>query len=349
MPGTSDRQFRQVRVFLCVWLAVAATTLAWYYGGLRVPSENSDFFQLWGAARAILAGKHPYAVVGPGLEYEWRVPLAYPPPALVLALPFTLLSLRLADALFVGFGTLALAWVLTRKRVDNPQLLVFASATFLFALQRSQWSPILIAATFFAPLAPLFVCKPTVALALLAAYPRVRTILVTAITGIASIALLPWTWWRGWLDVLPQVGGYMTPLVMRFSIGGPLILLGLLRWRRPEARLLVALACIPLTPLPYEALPLFLVTTTIWESATLVVLSIVVVVLMKMHGGFAGLSDYLDTYARVMFWGLYLPCLGVVLARPNISPTAAPRIIDVRGLRAAQTVERPRSETDNAK
>jgi hypothetical protein len=45
------------------------------------------------------------------------------------------------------------------------------------------------------------------------------------------------------------------------------------KWRRPEARLLAALACIPQTPVLYEVVPLFLLVRTFREAAVLVVLT----------------------------------------------------------------------------
>jgi hypothetical protein len=59
-----------------------------------------------------------------------------------------------------------------------------------------------------------------------------------------------------------------------FQAGGFVALLGLFRWRRPEARLLVALACVPQTMLLYEALPPFLIPRTIGEVVVLLVASV---------------------------------------------------------------------------
>jgi hypothetical protein len=42
------------------------------------------------------------------------------------------------------------------------------------------------------------------------------------------------------------------------------------RRRRPEARLLAALVCVPITLMPYEAVPIFLIPRICWEAATLV-------------------------------------------------------------------------------
>ena len=48
--------------------------------------------------------------------------------------------------------------------------------------------------------------------------------------------------------------------------GGVLVLLALLKWKRADARLLLALACVPHTTVPYETIPLFLIPQT-WRQA----------------------------------------------------------------------------------
>ena len=66
-----------------------------------------------------------------------------------------------------------------------------------------------------------------------------------------------------WLPNLREAPNAISALTLR---GGALVLLALLKWRRPEARLLAATACVPHTLLPDETLPLFLVPQT-WLEA----------------------------------------------------------------------------------
>ena len=73
----------------------------------------------------------------------------------------------------------------------------------------------------------------------------------------------------------------MMPIAAR--PGGFLLFLALIRWRKPEARLLAAMACVPQTLGLYETLPLFLIPRTRWQGYAL-----------------AGLS-YLAAFAQVAF------------------------------------------------
>lgn len=62
------------------------------------------------------------------------------------------------------------------------------------------------------------------------------------------------------------------------------MLIALLRWREPMARLAVAWACMPQTPIPYEAVPLFLIPRTWTESSVLAGLTMLVRELHRLGG-----------------------------------------------------------------
>lgn len=100
--------------------------------------------------------------------------------------------------------------------------------------------------------------------------------------------------------------------------GGPFVLLALLKWRRPEARLLAALACIPQTPNLYEAIPLFLLVTTLAEGIGLSALCAVVYFgVQRRPGEYGDLPTYLLAVQQWMVYALYLPCTLLVLRRAN--------------------------------
>jgi hypothetical protein len=103
--------------------------------------------------------------------------------------------------------------------------------------------------------------------------------------------------------------------------GGPLILLALLKWRRADARLLVALACVPQTPVLYEVVPLFLLVRTFKEAALLVVLTGVVGALVNRIAQGADYNTWMAINGQWMVWLVYLPCTAIVLRRPNEGPT----------------------------
>lgn len=311
------------RLVLALAVTVVTGFLAWH--AQASVFAGTDFPQAWHAARGWLAGGNPYVVVGPQGSFKWPFPLLYPFTAVLLVSPFTALPLRLACAAFVAVGSGALAWHLVDERArPTAAWWVFVSACFAYVIRTAQWSPLVTAAALSTHAGWMLAAKPSLGLALWAAYPRLRTLLLGAAFVAASVVLLP-SWPRQWIATLPSAY-HMTAPVTYVTAGGPLILLALLRWRRPEARLIVALGCIPHTTMLYEAVPLFLVAVRWWEGLALCVLSWVC---MYHHL----VPDYLDRM-HLMAWRmtllLYLPCVAMVLRRPNVWP---PLDIDARSNR----------------
>jgi hypothetical protein len=314
LHAPADRDVRARRLILATVVAIAAGVLS-YQNTVAHPGDlPPDFGQAWGAARAWVHGTDPYAAVGPHRFFEWRYPLLYPLPAVVVALPFSFLPLAWAAALFVALSTWAFVWAVTRRRLFNPTLCVFGSLAFLYVIQTAQWSPLIVASILLPWLAPLWVCKPTIGAALLVAYPRRRTVMAGAVFALATVLLLP-SWPREWRAAL-EAAPHVRPLVVQ-TLVGPLVLLALLRWRRSDARLLVALACVPQTPLLYETVPLFLIARTYLEGATLAVLTFVAWILWQRAGPFASYGDAMSMSGRFIVWCVYLPCTLMVLRRPN--------------------------------
>lgn len=313
---------RVERCLVVLTVAAFAGRLALIEAAVR--PRPSDFGQTWAAARFLLEGINPYDAIGPQGLFSFPFPLLYPLTAVLMAVPLAALPANAADAAFMALSSAALAWALTRKTARNPQLLVFASVAFLTAIGNVQWSPLMTAAGLLPAIGFLLACKPTIGLALLAAYPSWRSIVTAGVFAVATIAI--WPWWPGsWLRLLPAQTHIMAPVTLW---GGPLVLLGLLKWRRPEARLLVAFACVPHTVVLYETIPLFLVAQTWLEGAILALLTPLVWYLQEYVGG---------PYSTYESWSLargqwqvllfYLPCLLMVLRRPNVGPS-----LDLTGL-----------------
>jgi hypothetical protein len=107
--------------------------------------------------------------------------------------------------------------------------------------------------------------------------------------------------------------------------GGPLLLVALVRWRRPEARLLVALACTPLTPTFYDPVLLYLVTRSFREALTLTVCTFVLFFIVAFNSPLPTAAAWGDLVATASIWVIYLPCLVMVLLRPNEAPAPAER------------------------
>ena len=291
-------------------------------------SEPSDFQQPWAAARLLAQGKNPYELIGPGRPFEHRWPLVYPATAAVASMPFAWASPRVADALFIGFGAAVLAWALTRHTLANPQLWVFASFPMMVSAQTVQWSPLLTAAAVTPALGFLFAAKPSIGLAILTAYPSHAAIY--GATAFSLLTILIWPFWvPAWLTNLPSLTHMIAPIT---CWGGPLILLALLKWRRPEARLLVALACMPQTPVLYEVVPLFLLVRNLREAALLIVLTGVMGRIVVATLSATPYNAWMAGNAQWMVWLVYLPCTALMLFRPNEGLT-----FDWRAIRA--TVE----------
>ena len=221
---------------------------------LLPPPSASDFDQLWVAARAFAAGRDPYAAV---IAWGHPFPLFYPLPAVLLALPFAWLPVAAARAVWAGLGAAALTAAAFRYRRGLGTVLL--GAGFLNALVLSQWSPLLTAAVALPWLSLTWVAKPSVGLAYFIAYPSRRAAWLCG--GLLALSLALWPRWPlAWLAALHT--SFQAPLVLQR--GGFVLLLALVRWRRPEARLLAALACVPQTISLYETVPLWLIPRNRW-------------------------------------------------------------------------------------
>jgi hypothetical protein len=276
-------------------------------------SEPSDLWHLWTAARAWLRGGNPYLIPSP---FAWsHHHLLYPFPAVLLTVPFALLPMRWADPVFVAIGCGALAFGLTRDRWRSGPVWVFASLAIFYVYQTSQWSPLLVAGVLFPPLGFVVAAKPTIGLALLAARPsRLAVGASGALLAISVIVYPRWPldWWLA-LQTVPPV---VTAPLMR--LGGVGVLAAATRWRRADARLLLAMACIPHTPLLYEAVPLFLIAQTLEQGAVLAGLTVIVKLSQVAFGSFADAPEAFAMSGRLMVLCLYLPCTVMVCRRPNV-------------------------------
>jgi len=291
---------------------------------LREPTPR-DFAQVWFAARCILHGVNPYQAVGPGLAFDWPFPLLYPLPAAVIAIPFAPLAENAATVLFMMLGGFAFAWALMEHGYGT--LFAFASMPVHAAGESSQWSPLLSASMVVAPLGLLAVAKPSVGAALFVARPTRWFIFGGVLFGAIAFALEP-RWVVDWIDAIRRDNAIWAPTVpYRAPItffGGPLALLALLRWRRPEARLIAAMVCVPQTLVLYEAVPLMLVPRTFWEAATLTATSYLGHWWVRWH--LPPVYHERLSYALVgqaMIWSLYLPATIMVLRRRNVNADAA--------------------------
>jgi hypothetical protein len=292
--------------------ACAAYVLAHSYAN---PDFTSDFDQVWAGARALWQRKNPYDVIGPGREFGWRWPLYYPMPALVAAAPLGLLPVLAARAVFAGGSAGLLAWAITRN--GWSRLPIFLSVSFMVTMELGQWSALYAAAFFIPALGAIGIAKPNFA-AVLAAGAHQRTSLVWLAGG--TIALLAISqilqpgWHDSWLANL-RAADHFKPHVLRPL--GFLLLLAALKWRRPEARWLLALAVIPQAPSFYDQLLLAVICLTSREA---LIFAASTVVLFFYVGFNTPQPDY-ESWGRLVgngtLWICYFPALVMVLRRPN--------------------------------
>jgi hypothetical protein len=300
-------------------VAVGIGTIAALYQlrlSFLMPHFGTDFDPIRLGARLLWRGESPYQI-GPGARYYWNFPLLYPMPAVLLAALLNGVDLIAERATFVFVAASTLAYVCTRRQWWP--LLAFASASFLHAASFAQWSPLLLAAWYAPALAFVLMAKPNVGGAVLAGAES-RKALAVSVAGCAIILSLSFvvrpTWFGEWLNSI-RGQEHIRPFILSW-LGAPL-LLAALRWRRPEARLLLALAILPQNPTIYDALLLFAVADTPRQALLLATLSWFV---EPLHDAFHPGSTFASgahAWAMALLALMYLPALVMVLRRPNVA------------------------------
>ncbi|HEV7991314.1 MAG TPA: hypothetical protein VGP25_05780 [Gemmatimonadaceae bacterium] len=310
-----------LRVLVCLLLALFWGYFAYFT--TRTQGVHRDFGQMWFAARTLLHGGDPYAAIGPGRAFEWSWPWYYPLPAALVALPVAPLSEPAAVGVMVFVSVALFAWALTAR--GTAPLLAFGSFCMWHALYLAQWSPLLAAAVVITPLSAILVAKPTIGAAIFAARPSWWAVAGAIVLLSVAFVVQP-HWVQEWRSALARgvvEGGKVTshapPILYP---GGVIVLVALSRWRRRDARLLVALACVPQTTFPYEGVPLFLIPEGWIESGVLMASSWVMRAwVVHLHG--PSPAQTVTHYGQAFLVFLYLPALVMVLRRPNEGPAPA--------------------------
>lgn len=271
----------------------------------------TDFEFWWRATRAVQAGLNPYAFQ-PGAP-GWGIPdwLYYPGPALVLTWPFAKLALPVAFALWSGLGFGALAWALARA--GRPLLPVLLSASALVALRVGQWAPWLAAALLVPALGFVTPAKPSLGAAVFGAAPSRAALIGGGVLTLVSLWLVP-GWPAGWLANLSHLTPHPAPITTWIA---PLLLLALLRWRQPEARLLFLYGCVPQLLLFADQLPLLLVARGRVQSVLLSAAAWLGA-LLWLRSVPLWAHTYVQTAQPYVLVSVYIPALAMVLARPNV-------------------------------
>jgi hypothetical protein len=317
-PWGSNNPSRRQRIIVALLIALIAGGSLFFHD-IRFGGDIHDFSQALFGARALMHGADPYVLVGRGRVFESRWPVMYPATAFAAAIPLTLFTDGVASVVFVAISAFLLAYGSTRS--SWHRLPMFASVAFISSVQMAQWS-ILMTAIFFIPQLAAFVAvKPQSALPILIASPtrgRISFSLVGAVLLLAVSLLLYPGWLEEWWAIIRHGEQFSPPLLRQ---GGFLLLLTLLRWRRPEARFVLFMACMPQSWAWYNALSLLAIPATYREACVLSLLSSV---------GGLGASYFIrdSSPASYAAWGAalvafaYLPATIAVLRRPNVRARA---------------------------
>ena len=294
------------RILLVVGIAAALGAFA----GWTHVSLESDFTKIHQAALVWRNGGDPYAIT------SGSFPFMYPFTAVLFGLPFTFLPLP--DVWFVAFGVGLFVWGITSDRRWRFVWLSFLTPALITTVRMSQWSALLMGAALTPAWGFLLACKPTIGAALWMAFPSKRAFIGGLLLVALSMALLP-DWPIRFVNAVSGVSHLQAPVTFW---GGPLLLLAGLRWRWSEARLLLALACVPQTHFYYDALPLFLIPRSFEQALTLTMASAVVPLALPWAtgsmDGWSPAAVYLaerQATGQLTVYLLYLPCLAMVLSR----------------------------------
>jgi hypothetical protein len=327
VPAQTATVPRAPRVAFAIGLAVVTALLVFVYGR-NTPQRKSDFDQVWFAAQALWHGQNPYALIGVDKVFTWKWPFYYPLPAVVMVAPVGLLPVLVARAVFAAVSVGALAWAITRDGWSRTP--AFVSMSFLVSIQLVQWSPLLAAAMLTPALSWVALAKPNWGVAIVASAATSRIwlplIVGTALLTLAAFAVQP-AWVGAWWPLVQSAEHFRAPLVQPL---GFVMLAALLRWRRPEARFLLAIACLPQTPGFYDALLLFTIPRTWRESWLLVVCSYVSFMAMTFRAPWPNDAAWMQDIARFTLWIMYLPCVAMVLRRPNEGTWPVPAWLSAR-------------------
>jgi hypothetical protein len=284
--------------------------LVWFYYTRYAPTIWSDFDQVWLGSRALLAGRDPYIEVPKA--FPW--PLYYPLTTLLLGLPFAALPLLTSRILFAALTAGVAVWAILRHRPHAWPLLL--SAPFAYSLIRGQWAPLLVAGVLIPVIGGVIAAKPSTGLATFAYRPARAAVVGAAVLGVTSLALQP-SWPATWLRTIQYTPHMFVPVLMP---GGFILLAALGRWRRPSARLLAVLSCIPLTPGIYELFVMALIPASRRQAAAVgLTWNVCYLVTLATHDATPLTMAQVQQYGMGwLFWPYmfllgYLPVLACVL------------------------------------
>ena len=312
MNGQASATARPVlwkRAIVALAFALVAGSVAWRaqyvaHGG------GSDHVILYRAARILLSGGDPYSLGKLDRTHAvfWR--FFYPLPGVALGLPFVWLTPENAAIAFVASSALLLGFVITRDGFHRVPMLF--SVPFLAVAQFAQSTALILALALIPATRALSMLKPNLGLALFAWKPAWRNVIIAGAIFLGSALVWP-SWPRSWFESARSSPAHHAPALI--GIGG-LALLSILRWRRPEGRLLFAMTIIPHGLYFYDELPLWLVAETRRDAMVLTATSW----LGWLAWNVTSAGPSVPESSPWSVASLYLPALVILLRRPNVGP-----------------------------
>jgi hypothetical protein len=302
-----DASVRSDGIGVAVIIGLGAAVVA--FAMASRPKVTPDLVYYWRAARLFLAGVNPYTVPLNSPQWPRPDPLFYPLPAILLTAPLAALKLPFAAAIFSGFPIGLLAWHRLRTGAFWS-LLALAHPGVVMAVVLGQWSPWLMVAIAWPALGCFLAAKPTLGAACWIGRPSFPAVVSGLAILLLSLIVAPY-WPADWLHNLSQVQGHPAPILT--ALGGVCVLAAV-RWRDPDARLVLAFACVPQLLFFADQAPLVTTAKTKGETVWLVVTGWIAWV--WWHQRYYGQPDgYVPAAVPFVLVGCFWPVVSIILWR----------------------------------
>ena len=218
---------RRTRLLLSFAFGTLAGVFCWYLMS-HFSLGAADFSWAIRASDDLLAKRNPYATPGQ----------LYPLPAALFGLPFVYVRPQVAAGIFYGLSSALLALGLTRK--GYQPLLIFLAYPYWAGMLAVQWTPLIMASSFFWWLTPVVLAKPQVGAPVGLCRGQLKGAVACLLVIVLSFVVMP-HWFSLWLA---QTRNYIRfiPLLV---LPGPLLAAALVRYRDRDAWLLFLAACMP--------------------------------------------------------------------------------------------------------